>query len=516
MTRLEPVGWNRKIRNGVNHFLEFIGRHPLTVLVLPSVWFLVFYLPFWKSSDVLCQLGSRFFSGNILLVPPLYCVLGRIPFWLTDGLLHGASPSIFAAQHPSLAAVYTLIALQHAGLWFALRYFVVTLPASPTSRGVVTVLLTSIASLYSFAHTAGAEATTAITWFAVFGAGIRILDGRATWKTWSLYALVLLLCIGSRHVSALLLSWLPVTALLLMLLTFLRREGASSPSRLAKIAWIAVALGIGVIGIENAIVGTLCLSFGVTQRQMVGRTLCERIGSYLDGLSPAEKEKVRLRVSRADDDPSVKLAIDSLIRIGTFYQGTNRVIARAIENSGMAGDRLEAEVDKTTLKVALRFYATLDPRLLTVIFKDVARGFYPTNDHAIALTGPKATFYSVADIAKEPESWAGIRALEFFNPPVASATLQRALHDNYIRHWRFLPIAAWCVLFAGIGLWRLVRGKLTLGLALVAVCIFGIGLVVYIATCVCNITQPRYVLPLWVATAAAGCVLIGGASPRDR
>ncbi|HYY28677.1 MAG TPA: hypothetical protein VE860_12060 [Chthoniobacterales bacterium] len=496
--------------------LDLIGQHPLAVLPLPSLWFFARYLPFWKSSDVLCQLWTPFTGENILLVPPIYCVVGRIPFWLTDTVLHGASPSIFAAQHPSLAAVYALIALQHAGLWFALRYFVVTLPATPTGRGVVTILLTSIASFYSFAHTAGAEATTAITWFTVFGAGLRILDGRATWKTWSLYALVLLLCIGSRHVSALLLSWLPVTALLLMLFDYCRRKGASGPSRLGKIAGIAVVLGIAVFGIENAIVAALCSRFGITQRQMVGRTLCERVGSYLDRLSPAEKEKVRLRVSRPDDDPSLQLAIDSLIRIGTYYQGTNDVIARAIRKTSMHGDRLEAEVDRNTLKAALRFYETLDPRLLTVIFKDVVRGFYPTNDHAIALTGPKATFYSVADIAKEPESWAGIRALEFFNPAVARATLQRALHDNYIRHWRFLPIAAWCVLFAAIGLWRLARGKVTLELALAAFCIFGIGFVVYIATCVCNITQPRYVLPLWVATVAAGCVLIGGASPRNR
>jgi hypothetical protein len=489
---------------------DLIGRHPLAILPLPSLWFFARYLPFWKSSDVLCQLGTRFTAENILLVPPLYCVLGRIPFWLTDTLLHGTSPSIFAAQQPSLTSVYALIALQHGALWFALRYFIVTLPASPTSRGVVTILLTSIASFYSFAHTAGAEATTAVTWFIVFGAGFRILDGRATWKTWSLYALVLLFCIGSRHVSALLLSWLPVTALLLMFLNFLQRTAVFGSARLSKIAGIALVLGVGVIGTENGIVAALCSSFGVTPRQMVGRTLCERVGSYLDRLSPAEKEKVRLRVSRADDDPSLKLAIDSLIRIGTYYQGTNNVIARAIESSGVPGDKLEAEVDQTTLKAALRFYGTLDPRLLTVVFKDVVRGFDPTNDQAIALTGPKATFYSVEDIAKEPESWAGLRALEFFNPAVARVTLERALHDNYIRHWRFLPIAVWCVLFAAIGAWRLVRGKLTPELALVAVCIFGIGLVVYIATCVCNITQPRYVLPLWVATVAAGCVLIAG------
>jgi hypothetical protein len=503
----EPIG------HGVRFALELIGRHPLAVLPLPSIWFLAAYLPFWKSLDVLCQLGTPFSSENILLVPPIYCVLGRIPFWVIDTLLRGSSPSIFAAQHPSLTAVYGLIVIQHVALWFALRYFVVALPTSPAGRGVITILLASIASFYSFAHTAGAEATTGITWFTVFGAGFRILGGRATWKTWIIYASVLLLCIGSRHVSALLLGWLPLTALLLVSVKFLRREEGSAALLLAKVAGLALLLGGGVIGIENAIVSAMCGSFGVTQRQMVGRTLCERVGSFLDRLSPAEKEQVRLRVSRADDDPNLKLAIDSLIRVGSYYQGTSAVIAHAVGNSSLRGDSLEADVDRTTLKAALRFYETFDPRLLDVIFKDVIRGFYPANDQGIALTGPKATFFSVEDIAKEPEAWIGLRSLEFFNPAVAQVTLERALHDNYLRHWRFLPIAVWCLLFAVIGAWRFIRGSLSLELMLVAACIFGIGLVVYIVTCICNITQPRYVLPLWTGTVAAGCMLIA-ASPQ--
>jgi hypothetical protein len=35
-------------------------------------------------------------------------------------------------------------------------------------------------------------------------------------------------------------------------------------------------------------------------------------------------------------------------------------------------------------------------------------------------------------------------------------------------------------------------------------------LVVYGVTCVCNLSQPRYVLPLWVGTVASGCILIAG------
>jgi hypothetical protein len=507
-------GARKQIRNLIFRTLEFVGRHPLTVLVLPSIWFLIFYLPFWKSSDVLCQLGDRFSSENILLVPPIYCVLGRLPFWLTDTLLSGSSPNIFGPQHPSLTAVYCLVVLQHAGLWFALRYFVLGVPASEARRGLITVLLASIASFYAFAHTAGAEATTAITWFTLFGIGFRTLNRCGTWKSWLLYYLILLLCIGSRHVSSLLLGWLPGTGLLLMVTCLFGRAQSSTVLALAKIAGFSLLSSLLVLGTEKAIVGAMCGSFNVIQREMVGRTLCERVGSFLDKLSPEEKERVRARVVRPGDSPDLTLAIDSLIRVGTYYQGTNKVIAQASSNRQLRGDSLEASVDETSLKAALRFYQTRDPRLIKVIVKDIVRGFYPTNDAGIALTGPKATFYSVENIQKEPQVWAGIRALLFFDPAVANRTLERASHDNYIRHWRFVPTGVWFLLFLAIGIWRIIRGDLSLSLAVVAFSIFGIGLMVYIATCICNITQPRYVLPLWVATVAFGCISIAGSRLR--
>jgi hypothetical protein len=503
-------GMTKQIGRALRLALEGIGQHPLPILMLPSVWFFIFHLPFWKSSDALCQLGDPFSSENILLVPPIYCLLGRIPFWLTDTLLLGSSPSIFSFQHPSLAAVYALIVCQHAGLWLALRYFVLAVPASKTGRGAITILVASIASLYSFAHTAGAEATTAITWFTLFGVGLRVLNDRATWKTWLAYFSILLLCIGSRHVSGLLLGWMPVTAFLLLVFHLFGRRGLSSSLHLAKIAGIALLLSVLALGTEKTIVWAMCQSFGVIERQMVGRTLCERIGNFLDSLSPAGKEAVERRASRDNDEPILKLTIDSMIRVGTYYQGTNEVVANALRKEGLQGDKLQAEVDRTTLKAALRFYGTLDPRLLRIILKDIMNGFSPTNDQGIALTGPKATFYSVADIEKDPEAWTRLRSLLIFEPAVAEVTLERAFHDNYIRHWRFIPIAAWCLLFATIGGWRMVRGKLSVDLAIVAACIFGIGLAVYAATCICNLAQPRYVLPLWVATVASGCILIAG------
>jgi hypothetical protein len=114
-----------------------------------------------------------------------------------------------------LAAVLALVILQHAGLWAALRYFLFSVPLSDLNRGIVTLLLASVASFYVFAHTCGSDAMTTVTWFLVFGAGFRVLTAKATWRNWVLYIAALILAFGSRHINGVLLGWLPLTALIL-------------------------------------------------------------------------------------------------------------------------------------------------------------------------------------------------------------------------------------------------------------------------------------------------------------
>jgi hypothetical protein len=262
--------------------------------------------------------------------------------------------------------------------------------------------------------------------------------------------------------------------------------------------------------IEQSVVSTICRHLAIVERPMQGRTLCERIGSFLDPISPGEKEEVARRATVYTRDPEVKLAINYLITVGTYYEGSDLLIAEMLQKRGLSGERLRAEVDRITFQAAVCFYRTFDARLMQKIGEDVVRGFYPTNDRGIALTGAKATYASLASIEKHPKDWANIRSLPFFEPGVANATLERAYHDNYLRHRRFMPLGLWWLLFAAIGGWRAVRRALTPELLIVAICMFGIGLSVYIATCICNISQPRYVLPLWVGIMASGCVLIAG------
>lgn len=495
--------------------LGWVGRHPLVILLLPSIWLFARYLPFWKGPDVLCELALPFFDGNILLVPPIYCLIARVPFWLVDTLLSGTAPSIFSGQHPSLAAVYTLILCQHLGLWLALWYFVRAVPCSDFGRGISVLLLASVASFYTFAHTAGAEASTAPTWFFLFGTGIRILSGRSTWRTWLIHFLALLFCIGSRHVSGLILGWLPFTAIVLGLSRF--KYATSSPHfpYFRAVAIPALLISILTLGVEESVTVYLCTRFDVVRRQMVGRTLCDRVGTFLDSLSPIEKGRLSMRVASLTNDPDVKVAISSLATVGNYYNGTHAVIAGDLQRYHLEGQALQVEVDRVALEAALCFYRTFDRRFLGLMLKDFVKGFYPTSDQSIAITGPKSTFFSLGPIQRDGHDWDGMRSLIIFKPAVAEQTFDRALHDNFIRHWRFIPIGAWCSIFIIVGCIRLHRRQLPCDLAIIALCIFGIGFLVYFVTCFINFSQPRYVLPLLVSTIAAGSILTVATTRTD-
>ena len=347
-TRIIPQMFANVFRRRVAFILEFVGRHPTWILVLPSIWMFWRFLPFWKDVDAFHQLISPAWGANILHFPPIYCFGARLPFWLADKLISGSAPSIFDEQHPSLAAVLALLVLQHAGLWAALRYFLFSIPLSHLNRGIVTILLASVASFYVFAHTCGSDAMTSVTWFLVFGAGFRVLTAKATWRTWVLYLAALILAFGSRQINGVLLGWLPLTALILIWFRSLSPKSNQfiSIPRPARIAAVAIAVCVAVVGIEHCLVTWLCHRFNVIEQSTIGGTLSDRIATWVNLLSAAEKDRLLVKVGALTTDPNVRLAIESQIKLGSYHNGTDRVIETALAEEGLPKERIQAESNK--------------------------------------------------------------------------------------------------------------------------------------------------------------------------
>jgi hypothetical protein len=277
---------------------------------------------------------------------------------------------------------------------------------------------------------------------------------------------------------------------------------------MAQVAGLALILSILCLATEQALVTAMSNHFGVVQRRTMGRTLSDRIGSYLNSLRPADKERAAQRAASLTQDSDVKAAIGAFKDIGTYHKGTDEFIAQFLRKRGLSGESLEVERDRITLEGVMCYYRTLDPKLIQIILQDIGKGFYPTNDQGIAITGAKATFDSLGPMREDPPSWQGLEGLLIFEPAVAQATLDRAFHDLFIRHWRFLPIGAWSLLFLVVGIWRIVQNRLSIELALISLCVFGIGLVTYSVNSICNYSMPRYVLPLLVVAFAAGAICL--------
>ena len=498
--------------------LALLGRHPTPILVLPSLWFLFRYLPFWKDIDATVQLIAPAYDDNILHFPAVYSFLARVPFLLIDSVLNGHAPGIFERQHPSLIAVYGLVVVQHAGLWLALRYFLFSFPARDTARGAITILLASIASFYAFAHTGGSEAMTSITYFLVFGVGLRALLHRATWRSWVIYTAAVFLTVGSRHINAIVLIWLPGTAILLVLWSFLSRGEKltdrpwRSLSLTAITALICSSFGLGA---EKVVSKVLCHQFGIVERSGVGRTMSGRIATWVDRLSTEQKQTLLSAVQGLTSDPLVKLAIQFQIDIGSYDNGTGEALAAVLQERGFQGEKLLAEKDELILQSSLCFYRTFNGGLIKEIASDFWHGFVPTNDQGIAISAPKATYFSLERIAETPSDWIGISELPIFVPSKANATLERATKDFMIRHWRWLPILAWTILFIALGIWRARRGLLPPKHLFIGLSILSVGVLIYATNCVFIYAMPRYALPLLVTVIAFGALASAGREVID-
>jgi hypothetical protein len=490
--------------------IAFIGRHPTPILILPSLWFLARYLPFWKDIDATVQLIAAVYDDNVLHFPPVYSFLARVPFFVIDSLLNGHAPGIFERQHPSLVAVYGLVVVQHIGLWIALRYFIFSFPARDIARGAVTLLLASIASFYAFAHTGGSEAMTPITYFLVFGTGLRALLEKATWRSWVIYTTAVFLAVGSRHINAIVLIWLPGTAIFLALWSFLSPvENLKYRSRRSRSLTALTALLCGLLGLgaEKVVSKVFCHQLGIVERSSVGRTMSGRIATWVDRLSADQKQALLNSVQRLTDDPLVSLAIRFQIDIGSYDKGSGEALATALQERGFQGEKLLAEKDQLILQSSLCFYRTFNAGLIKEIMSDFWHGFMPTNDQGIAISAPKATYFSLERIAETPSDWIGISELPIFVPGKANATLERATKDFMIRHWRWLPILVWTILFIGIGTWRARRGLLPTTHLLAGLSILSVGVLIYAANCVFIYAMPRYALPLLVTVIAFGALV---------
>ena len=486
--------------------LAFFGEWPAIILSIPSVYLLSSYAPLWKDVDALGQLAIPASDLNILHFPPVYCFLGRIPFaitsWLAGAGGHGTVQSLFEQQMPSLMGIYLLVVIQHILLIAALTYTVLSLTSSRLLRALFALSLAFASANYTQAQCCGSEALSVSATFALIAAGFSILRGSRR-VAWIVYGVALFLAIGSRHINVLFAIWLPLTT---ALLGFATKIGWCTP-RAGGFRWqtfvSAISIGLLTIGLNIGIARSMIAAVHDEYRSTLGRTLSDRIATFLDKLSSSDRLRLAQDLCAKTSDPALRMAIESQAKVGSFYNGSAQAIADYLVQTHVPAAKISVERDRLILGATTRYLMTLHPILLSVIWQDFVKGLIRADNSQIAMSPFQANVFCAVDKIKRPQAWAELAALPGVDLVQATVTWDAASRDPYVNFGRAMPIGGLILLDLLLGGIACVIDRAIPRTVLIGWSALATGIVVFAANSVCVYYMERYTLPMLVTALIA-------------
>jgi hypothetical protein len=495
------AAWCLRIQRALRPIVSFLGRRPAIILSLPSIYLLSSYPPLWKDIDANGQLLLPASEINILHFPPVYSFLGRVPFVLTTWLSQGANqplPSLFDQQTPPLAGFYFLVIIQHLLLIAALTYVVTALTENRPLRCLFAFILASTSALYTQVQCCGSEALSVPATFAVLAAGLVIVRGYSP-MPWVIYGISLFLTIGSRQINLPLALLLPLTLAFLSVATKFNWCYSPANAKYCRAAIIALIVGIAAIGLNLGITQVLITSVHDEYRSTLGRTLSDRIATFLDKLPVKERLQLARDLANKTTNPGVKIAILAQATDGSFYQGSSLTVAEQLSRLAALRTNIAAESDRVVLAACIDYLTTVHPLLLKTIWQDFVKGSIFVDNATIARSPFYANAYPAVDRIRHPEQWAnlkGLEALTSVNNPQATRVLDRSQLDPYVLLWRNVPLGAIITLSILLGGATCIRDKKIPASVVVGFFGLGVGATIFAANCVCVYYMPRYSLPL--------------------
>jgi hypothetical protein len=496
--------------------LRMLGRHPLIVLSLPSAYLLAVYPPLWKDVDALGQLIFPADVTNIYHFPALFCFSARLIVWLGDFFLTWKSPDLLALQKPTLQGIYTLVVAQHLALVLSLGLLCKTLTNRDRLRGVFVVGFFFASSVYTSVLLFGSEAWSIWATISLFAFGLRLYSAQGSEPiNWIGYGFSLVLAIGSRHINLLLGFWLIGLCLTVSIIRLRLGQQSGLPSRPLLKAGLALILLAVAVCSNTFLELYLATRVGVEPRTTLGRTLSDRIDSFLTHIKPAERAGLAEELTATTSDRNVRLAIQDQATIGSFYKGTSAILDEQLRAEGFTGEHLQAEKDRVILKATLIYLKTLHPVLVRVIWKDFLRGFTETSNFSLAIDPFAENSYVGKYRLDNPDMWIPLDVLSSTFLPESVAWLDRSVTDVYlkgrsIKGFRLTHLSStlfFTLLSLGLCFWNR-WGVYRRAIPALAILLTGIG--VFAATMICVYFMTRYALPLWISVLIALALAIEG------
>jgi hypothetical protein len=266
---------------------------------------------------------------------------------------------------------------------------------------------------------------------------------------------------------------------------------------------ISLAVGIAAIGLNRGIAQLLITSVHDDYRSTLGRTLSDRIATFLDQLPPKKRLQLAEDLAAGTTDPKIKIAILAQATAGSFYQGSSLTLAKQLSLLAPPGTNIAAERDRVVLAACTRYLLTAHPLLINVIWQDFVKGSFSVDNAEIALSPFYANAYPALDKIRSSDMWTakmGLEALPSIDAAQATLALNRAKHDRYILLWRNVPLGAFMILSIFLAGQTCVLDKKLPTSILVGLSAFVTGIAIVAANCVCVYYMPRYTLPLLTTT----------------
>ncbi|PYJ23225.1 MAG: hypothetical protein DME99_03490 [Verrucomicrobia bacterium] len=488
------------------------------ILVTPSIWMLSVTPPLWRDVDAYGEVTQPPGVGTILLYGPLYCFAARIPLYLGHalGCLNaggGTLPTLRFFVHPILSdpGVFALLISQHLALCCS-TYYLITL----TSRVFWPRLILAVAwavnpLFYTFAHTVGSEGLSMILLLALGATGLSIVrgSGKAPWKEWLLFGILLWLCILTRHINALLAALMPAVFILcgayqLIVVPFtqgqaFRRSRWLTAKQALQKATLAVAVGLSCIILANASVRVSCYAAQIPYYSTLGLSFLYRL-KFLALLPPEKREQLLDEVRKHTASEDVKKVI-SLVR-SSFPAGTSNWDVRDFNEKARAllfARQTDPHGEKYAVllnRMALEFLYPPHEIFLSAVATDFKRSQQIGIPDVVSFLFVATRFY-FSHAGAMPQC----ASLVTFRDKNADQVFAIFKTHSYFRHPKDLSYRAllflWLINLALFVVIANMRKQEAAGVASYAAGLTVVGLFMMLANCVLAVFQPRYTLPMW-------------------
>jgi hypothetical protein len=465
----------------------------LLCLLAPSVWMIVTIPPLWRDVDAYLQLTEDPRVATFWGHAPAYCYVAKVPLFVANQFRH--SSEVVAGLTDR--GVQLLIVTQHLGLAAAVFYFIRAVSSVFWVRLVLVLAWASNPLSYTYAHCVGSESLSMILVVVLALKALRLIrsQGDPPWIDWYVFAIVLCVCILSRHLNLCLLVLVPATFFLLWVKS--RFRGLQLSRQYFHQTMIALLIGIACLAVAGSLTRGLARKTKLHPHSRLGYTFVWRL-RFLNELPPDQRSDLLQQVTARTKRPETRKLISlveqieqegSELNAGTLMQRATRLLY-----SGKKDIPWE-ELDEALNDMAFAFLLPPTAAHIDAAKKDFVDALAaPVIDPAFFLF-PSTSYYFL-----HRDQMPGCAGLVTFRDTNAAQIDLIPTQHAYFNLWKELPfyglLTVWVIALLALLIVARRKNEDVSATMAFAVALAGLGLLIVAVTCLLDEYSPRFGLPM--------------------